>query len=116
MVREFTEYNYSPRRKDKKVDSKTNAICIEYDYGKVYKSYAEEIGILIGEVLVATKKKWSRTTTSHQSYMHRDAGHPETVYLDHEDFREFVRYCRHKEVPTLGQWKRFIAQTLLSAR
>jgi hypothetical protein len=116
MTREFTEYNYSPRRKDNKVDRKTNAICTVYDYGKVYRSYAETIGILIGETLIATKKKWSVTTSKHQSFMHRDAEYAQTVYLDHEDFKDFVWCCNHNESPSLDKWKRTVAQALLSAR
>lgn len=119
MTREFTEYNYSPRRKDKKVDSKTNAICIVHDDWKVYKSYAEEIGIFTKGVLIATKKKWSRTTTGHQSYMRRDVGYDRTVIvLDHDDFREFVHYCRftRDSTPSLERFKRQLAQAMLAAR
>ena len=116
MTREFTEYNYSPRRKDKKVDSKTNAICTVYNYGKVYRSYAETIGILIGETLIATKRRWSRTTSVHQSYMRRDSTYLQEILLDHEDFKDFEWYCNHNESPSMDKWKRVVAQALLAAR
>lgn len=108
-------YNYSPRRKDGKIDNNTNAICEVYSFGKIYWSYAEEIGVEMGGALIATGRRWSRTTSIHQSYMRRESNKT-IVVLEHEDFRDFINYLHKDGKPSFGKFQKVVAQALLSAR
>lgn len=108
-------YNYSPRRKDGKIDSKTHSICEVFPFGKIYWSYAEEIGVEMGGALIVTGRRWSATTSKHQSYMRRESKNT-IVVLEHEDFRDFISYLHRNEQPTFGKFQKVIAQALLSAR
>lgn len=109
-------YNYSPRRKDGKIDSKTNSICEVYSFGKIYMSYAEEIGVEIGETLIMTGRYWSVTTSKHKNYMRGDSKCNNLIVLEHEDFHSFVDYLHSGSQPTYMKWQKLVAQAMLSAR